>query len=815
MSAWTRRLRNPAVVLTATILLWLVLIISGACFGIVTFGYVTKFWDLPGHSAARDAFDIAFPDAPSPEETSGRRRRSVELVSGRDFYLFVTVFLSSMVAAIAGSFLAWIRHHLPANDSHTHGKPEAKKNSLAAKLTAYMHRALFFQLPPRRMWYWWCGGLHPLNTFIYAVFMGYIFVYLYQHVDAFTRNAERYAMPPLPPGATRDEEEEYRSALRIAGMQMTFRNISASGKILGEFICPMWMLLFYPVSRSNFLKWAFAQDFSTIVKYHRWLGYLTIYTTFAHSLLYYIAWGAEGEFAEQVIVWTRPGCGNRTNHVCNYLAGSIATWVSIIILATSHAWFRKNYYKIFYRVHIAGFILFTIFSFMHYTGLMFWVVPGMVLYALDRTFRGYQVTNICHVPSSDIRAVDGVVSIKLRWARDTYVSPGSTVWLRCPAITKLDAHPFSVAEVQEQCDDSSGGGPSCIVHMRASGPWTKALAALSKDGGDITMQVEGPYDTSCACPPTGEAVVFLGGGLGVTPLLSMLHAMRDRRKAGLDTAEDQIVYMSWTCRAIGELLVMDGSLLQAASTAEGDKIKEAAHVEELPGQGKWLDLSVHYTGLEDVNGAEKNTEISDTFAPKIPQALNDHSLKSNPANNPIIFSISAVLSFWGAFAGAVAVNHYQGVRILDEDGEPDSSNVGALQVFCMAVGAMLAPLAFLLLLTAWRMTAHWLRHRNSNPSRRSSSSLDSASLEASRPLAPAALPMGTRTMRMLPGYRLACSVDGPWAGRSCSCRCHAAGLMPEPCSVVCAPFMPTCLRCMCMWEARRQCGTMLWRFAIR
>ncbi len=43
--------------------------------------------------------------------------------------------------------------------------------------------------------------------------------------------------------------------------------------------------------------------------------------------------------------------------------------------------------QLFYRVHMGGFIVFIIFSLMHIKALVNWIMPGLVLYGIDRAFR--------------------------------------------------------------------------------------------------------------------------------------------------------------------------------------------------------------------------------------------------------------------------------------------------------------------------------------------------------------------------------------------------------------------------------------------
>ena len=43
--------------------------------------------------------------------------------------------------------------------------------------------------------------------------------------------------------------------------------------------------------------------------------------------------------------------------------------------------------QVFINVHLIGFMVFTIFAMMHYKGMVNWILPGLLLYGLDRAFR--------------------------------------------------------------------------------------------------------------------------------------------------------------------------------------------------------------------------------------------------------------------------------------------------------------------------------------------------------------------------------------------------------------------------------------------
>ncbi len=58
------------------------------------------------------------------------------------------------------------------------------------------------------------------------------------------------------------------------------------------------------------------------------------------------------------------------------------------------------------------------------------------------------------------------------------------------------------------------------LHLAVKGPWTSALRTRLLSGESVSLQVEGPYETTLDNPPTTQVVVMVAGGLGV----SMTHS---------------------------------------------------------------------------------------------------------------------------------------------------------------------------------------------------------------------------------------------------------------------------------------------------
>jgi predicted ferric reductase len=101
-----------------------------------------------------------------------------------------------------------------------------------------------------------------------------------------------------------------------------------------------------------------------------------------------------------------------------------------------------------------------------------------------------------------------------------HYAPGQFVFLRPHRSSILaEEHPFSIAS-----SPSPGGRISLTI--KRSGDFTSTIGQIKP--GDL-VAVDGPFGSfSHVFQPSGDILVFVAAGIGITPLMSMLRYMRDR-----------------------------------------------------------------------------------------------------------------------------------------------------------------------------------------------------------------------------------------------------------------------------------------------
>jgi predicted ferric reductase len=106
--------------------------------------------------------------------------------------------------------------------------------------------------------------------------------------------------------------------------------------------------------------------------------------------------------------------------------------------------------------------------------------------------------------------------------RSLQYAPGQFQFLRphCSSVL-AEEHPFSIAS-------SPAPGGRISLTIKECGDFTSTIGRMTP--GDL-VAVHGPFGRfSHVFHPSGDALVFVAAGIGITPLMSMLRYMRDRRE---------------------------------------------------------------------------------------------------------------------------------------------------------------------------------------------------------------------------------------------------------------------------------------------
>jgi predicted ferric reductase len=253
---------------------------------------------------------------------------------------------------------------------------------------------------------------------------------------------------------------------------------------------------------------------------HRWLGCFT-----AAMVAFHLA----------VVLAQDPANISRLDLVHGSTAGRAGTLAALALLVLV-AWAlrpRRNYER-WMVAHVA---LAT--AVVGFTGLHVWALRSMVDHPVVRIWFAVLVATLVlvelrrwawrrYVPSGAYRVCDvrdeapGVFTLDVapwqRRHRPIRFAPGQFAWLRLRPSLLAEQHPFTIA--------SSATRPTRLrFTIREAGDFTIRLAKLQP--GD-PVWLDGPHGafTLDELPTTG--LVMIAGGVGITPMMSMLRTLADR-----------------------------------------------------------------------------------------------------------------------------------------------------------------------------------------------------------------------------------------------------------------------------------------------
>ncbi|KAF0703820.1 Aste57867_7498 [Aphanomyces stellatus] len=375
-------------------------------------------------------------------------------------------------------------------------KPAAAKQILPATVTAFLHRkpTLLRSLVSY-------GEL----LFLAVVVTGNVLVFHYQYI--------KRHKPTSPTNTT----------------------ISNVGTALGFVGLFNLVFLALPATRHCFWMEWLNIPFARGVKYHNWLSVVTIFTLAVHSAFFVTFYIRSQSSVLPLLPCTDCDVGTKGMTNWEYFFGILAMLCFLVIAATSLPYVRRHHYALFKATHYL-FIPASLFVTLHWVNILYFLNATIVLYLVNRMYSNATVTAPVLVDNA-VALPAAIVRLTVRCA--TPYTPGDTVWLHAPALSKTQWHPFSIAS-------SPLTAPHSItIYVRSIGAWTTRLHAYTKacDSAGTTplLYMDGGYTPASSIPATHAAVVFVAGGIGITPFMGQITTI-------LHTQPHQNVWLVWHVR---------------------------------------------------------------------------------------------------------------------------------------------------------------------------------------------------------------------------------------------------------------------------
>ncbi|XP_006211900.1 NADPH oxidase 2 [Vicugna pacos] len=175
-----------------------------------------------------------------------------------------------------------------------------------------------------------------------------------------------------------------------------------------------------------------------------------------------------------------------------------------------------------------------------------WIVGPMFLYLCERLvrfWRSQQKVVITKVVTHPFKTIE--LQMKKKGFK---MEVGQYIFVKCPAVSKLEWHPFTLTSAPEEDFFS--------IHIRIVGDWTEGLfQACGCDKQEFQdawklpkIAVDGPFGTASEDVFSYEVVMLVGAGIGVTPFASILKSVWYKYCNNATNLRLKKIYFYWLCR---------------------------------------------------------------------------------------------------------------------------------------------------------------------------------------------------------------------------------------------------------------------------
>jgi NAD(P)H-flavin reductase len=293
-----------------------------------------------------------------------------------------------------------------------------------------------------------------------------------------------------------------------------------------------------------------------------------------------------------------------------YQSGTTAAIGFLLVYLTSFEIIRRSYSEVFYYSHILGVLLAVAALFAHQYGAIAFLAPGVFLWFADRAMRYYN-SHYRQTVTVAIEANDGQTFARVLFKKEGLENnfvPGQYVFLavrQSKGIRRLfetlNWHPFTISEILPAYDEThhdkllergkitevvdtakneksirepTSTSPSksptmssqndsvdtavssgvASVHIKGLGNMTKRLLYNGQTKNEqIQVSVDGPFGANSLHFQDFETVVLFSAGVGVTPSLSILKDLVEKRSKGYLTVRTKTIHFLWSLQKMGKL----------------------------------------------------------------------------------------------------------------------------------------------------------------------------------------------------------------------------------------------------------------------
>ncbi|KAJ8773188.1 hypothetical protein K2173_028365 [Erythroxylum novogranatense] len=293
------------------------------------------------------------------------------------------------------------------------------------------------------------------------------------------------------------------------GLQVWEAKLRSVGLTLGLVGYISLAFLFFPVTRGSSVLQFMGLTSESSIKYHIWLGHITMALFTAHGFCYIIFWIKTHQIS-QMLKWDK--------YLVSNVAGEIALFAGLIMWATSLKRIRRKLFELFFYSHYL-YIVFVVF-FVFHVGFSdsCIILPGFYLFLIDRYLRFLQSQQKVGLVSARVLPCE-TVELNISKFQGLSYTCMSSIFINVPSISRLQWHPFTVTS------NSNTDPDKLSIVIKSEGSWSSKLYQILSSPSPtdhLEISLEGPYGPASTHFMRHDLLVMVCGGSGITPFISII-----------------------------------------------------------------------------------------------------------------------------------------------------------------------------------------------------------------------------------------------------------------------------------------------------
>ena len=209
---------------------------------------------------------------------------------------------------------------------------------------------------------------------------------------------------------------------------------------------------------------------------------------------------------------------------------------------------RRWAFELWYIPHVIGALVAGIFAVIHGAGL---VIFALAWWAVDLATRYILMAGILYPNKASIRKLPGdIVEISFPKPDNFEYQAGQYVMIAIPKLGFGQFHPFTISSSPHQ--------NIVTMHVKALGRWSRRLAKLTEKHDEVAFLMEGPYGKlmiELENKDRYKMILFIAGGIGVTPLNSIANDLLYKHQDG--TRALKKIHFVWAIRSLELMRAMN------------------------------------------------------------------------------------------------------------------------------------------------------------------------------------------------------------------------------------------------------------------